>query len=72
VKYHALRTRKSGARRFINVHILVPGQWPVQHGHEFLECLESDIRQALPQTIVFTHLEPLEDPASLDDIPLDR
>ena len=72
VKYHALRTRESGARRFVNVHILVPGQWTVQQGHEFLECLERDIRQALPQTIVFTHLEPLEDPASLDDIPLDR
>jgi cation diffusion facilitator family transporter len=72
VKYHALRTRESGARRFVNVHILVPGDWTVQHGHEFLECLERDIRHALPLTTVFTHLEPLEDPASLDDIPLDR
>jgi cation diffusion facilitator family transporter len=72
VRYHALRTREAGARRFVNVHILVPGQWTVQHGHEFLERLEDDIRQALPLTTVFTHLEPLEDPASFDDIRLDR
>ena len=72
VSYHALRTRQSGPRRFVSVHILVPGEWTVQQGHQLLERIERDIRAALPNTTVTTHLEPLEDPNSFDDVTLDR
>jgi cation diffusion facilitator family transporter len=72
VQSHALRTRQSGARRFVSVHILVPGEWTVQRGHNLLEQVERDIRTALPHTTVFTHLEPLEDPHSWQDTTLDR
>lgn len=70
--YHALRTRQAGARSFVTVHILVPGAWTVQQGHDLLERLEADIRKALPHASVLTHLEPLEDPISSYDIELDR
>jgi cation diffusion facilitator family transporter len=72
VQYHALRTRASAARQFISLHVLVPGPWTVQRGHELLESMEADIRGALPGATVFTHLEPLNDPASWDDTSLDR
>ena len=72
VTYHALRTRQSGARRFVSVHILVPGEWTVQQGHSLLEKIERDMRTALPNTIIATHLEPLEAPESFDDVELDR
>jgi cation diffusion facilitator family transporter len=72
VHYHALRTRQSGAQRFVSVHILVPGSWTVQKGHELLERIESDIRSALPNTSVLTHLESLDDPASWKDMALER
>jgi cation diffusion facilitator family transporter len=72
VQYHALRTRQSGARRFISLHVLVPGIWTVQRGHQLLERIEADIRHALPTAAVFTHLESLNDPASWDDMALDR
>lgn len=72
VTYHALRTRQSGAQRFVSVHIQVPGTWSVQRGHELLEEVESDIRAALPPVTVFTHIEPAEDPASWNDIVLIR
>ncbi len=72
IDYHALRTRESGARRFIELHLLVPGAWSIRKGHDLAEQLESDIRSALPRTTVITHLEPLEDPVSQDDISLDR
>ena len=72
IEFHALRTRESGARRFIDVHVLVPGHWSVQHAHEVVEKIEADIRQALPQSTILTHLEPLVDPLSLADIALDR
>lgn len=72
VQYHALRTRQAGARRFASLHVLVPGDWSVRRGHELLERIEADLRATLPNLIVFTHLEPLDDPRSWDDTDLDR
>jgi cation diffusion facilitator family transporter len=72
IDYHALRTRESGARRFVSLHVLVPGAWSIDRGHQLLEELEREIRQALPHASVFTHLEPLDDPVSQEDISLDR
>jgi cation diffusion facilitator family transporter len=72
IQYHALRTRLSGARRFVSLHVLVPGEWTVHEGHELLERMEADIRRAVPNCSVLTHLESLEDPSSWDDITLDR
>ena len=72
IDYHALRTRESGAHRFVELHLLVPGAWSVRRGHNLAEDLEKDIRSALPHTTVITHLEPLEDPISQEDISLDR
>jgi len=72
VEYHALRTRQSGARRFVSLHVLVPGEWSVHDGHQLLERIEADVRRTLPNVTVFTHLESLDDPASWDDISLDR
>ena len=72
IDHHALRTRESGARRFVEFHVLVPGAWSVRKGHDLAERMESEIRAALPRTTVITHLEPLEDPISHEDISLDR
>ncbi len=72
IHYHALRTRQAGARRFVSVHVLVPGDWTVHRGHETVERIEADIRSALPSVAVLTHLESLDDPASWRDINLDR
>jgi cation diffusion facilitator family transporter len=73
VDFHALRTRQAAARRFISVHILVPGDWTVHDAHHVAEDFESDIRQALGSVVtVFTHLEPAEDELSMEDIHLDR
>jgi cation diffusion facilitator family transporter len=70
--FHALRTRRAGSRRFISFHVLVPGSWTVQKGHRLCEEMELALRDALPETTVFTHLEPLEDPVSFADQTLDR
>ena len=72
IQVHALRSRQAGTRRFVSMHVLVPGDWSVQRGHELLERMEADIRSAVPNASVLTHLESLDDPASWDDIPLDR
>ena len=72
IQFHALRTREAGARAFVSMHVLVPGEWTVRRGHALLESVEADVRQALPTATVFTHLEPLEDPVSWDDTQLSR
>ena len=72
VDYHALRTRQAAARSFVSFHLLVPGAWTVQRSHDFLEQIESEIHQVLPRATLDTHLEPLEDLASLQDAGLDR
>jgi cation diffusion facilitator family transporter len=67
ITYHALMTRQAGARRFVSFHVLVPGGWTVEHGHNLLEKLEVQLTQLLPNMVVFTHIEPLDDPASWND-----
>lgn len=71
VQTHALRTRQAASRRFVSVHILVPGSWSVERGHEMADRMEHEIRDALPGTTVFTHIEPIEDERSWNDIELD-
>ena len=73
VEFHSLRTRQAGQRRFISVHVLVPGEWSVQRGHDLLEQIEREVREAMPgPTTVMTHLEPIEDPLSHEDMGIDR
>ncbi len=72
IRFHAVWTRQAGARRFVSMHVLVPGDWSVRRGHDLLERIEEDVRTALPNVHVFTHLEALEDPASFADQHLDR
>ncbi len=72
IDYHAFRTRKSGARKFIYFHLLVPDEWSVKKGHDLVEEIELKIIGKIPHSAVFIHLEPLEDPISFEDIELFR
>jgi cation diffusion facilitator family transporter len=72
LEFHALRTRQAGRQAFISLHVLVPGGWTVQRGHDWLEQIEAEIRAAVPFSHLTTHLEPIEDPLSLVDEALER
>lgn len=71
VEWHALRTRQSGARRFVELHLLVPGEWHVQRSHDLAEHLEAEIREQINYSAVLIHVEPLEDERSWTDQSLD-
>jgi len=71
--YHSLMTRQAGQRKFVAVHVLMPGKMTIQEGHNKVEKVEKDIRGLFDAPVtVFTHLEPIEDPVSMDDIGIDR
>lgn len=72
VDFHAIRTRRSGTRKFVTFHVLVPGEWSVQRGHDLLEAIEIELHHAIPQLHIITHLEPKDDPSSFHDIELHR
>ncbi|BBD58934.1 cation diffusion facilitator family transporter [Nostoc sp. HK-01] len=72
IQFHAMRSRLAGTRRFISFHVLVPGAWSVRQGHDLCEEIELKIIQALPGSSIITHLEPVEDPISWDDMELER
>ena len=51
--------------------VLIPGDWAAARGHALCERNAANLVARLPQTTVFTHLEPREDPASCADQGLD-
>ena len=72
IEFHALRTRQAGARSFVTLHVLVPAEWTVAQGHNLAHEVELDIRAALPDAAVLTHVEPLGYPESYQDADFDR
>jgi len=65
-EFHALRTRLAGPVKFISMHVLVPGDWSVERGHELVSKVEADIHKKISGSFVFTHLEPIGTPVSHD------
>lgn len=72
IEFHALLTRRAGTRRFISFHLLVPDAWTVEHAHRLSEEIEERIRSLVPNAIMLTHIEPISQPSSYDDIKLER
>ena len=73
IDFHSLMTRQAGQRKFISLHLLVPGEWSVQQGHDYAENIEETLEDMFSEPVtVSTHIEPIEDPASMRDIGIDR
>jgi cation diffusion facilitator family transporter len=73
LEYHSLMTRQAGQRKFVSLHVLLPGKRSIQEGHDMVEKIERNIRDLFDTPVtVFTHLEPIEDPVSMNDIGIDR
>jgi cation diffusion facilitator family transporter len=68
VTYHALRTRKAGPRRFVDLHLLVDGRISVNEAHGLCNRIEEDIKAELGQVVVTIHVEPAADKTAwIDD-----
>jgi cation diffusion facilitator family transporter len=62
VTYHALRTRRAGSHRAVDLHLLVPGAQRVRDAHQLSKRIEDSIAGAYPGTETVVHIEPVEDP----------
>jgi cation diffusion facilitator family transporter len=56
--FHALRTRRSGADRFVDLHLVVAKDTTVEEAHDLADHLESDILLEFPRTSISIHVEP--------------
>jgi cation diffusion facilitator family transporter len=72
MQFHALLTRQAGAQRFVSFHMLLPDTWTVADAHRLSEEIEERIRSLVPNAITLTHMEPITQRASYDDIKLNR
>ncbi len=60
-EYHDLRSRMSGAERFVDLHLVVPKNQHVADAHEFCDHLEKDIMEKIPNLSLLIHIEPCEE-----------
>lgn len=58
VNYHALRDRKAGASRFIDLHLVLHRTLTVGQAHSLCDHLEDHIREQLPRADITIHVEP--------------
>lgn len=59
-EYHNLRSRMSGAERFVDLHLVVPKNQHVGDAHDFCDHLEKDIKEKIPNLSILIHIEPCE------------
>lgn len=59
---HDLRTRKGGAMRFVEFHLIVPENMTVTEAHTISDQIEDAITARYPATHVTIHIEPCRQP----------
>ena len=57
---HDLRTRVSGTRWFVQLHLELPGEMSLSEAHRHCVAVEQAIRQHYPQAEVLVHADPPE------------
>jgi len=61
VDFHEIRTRKAGAERFVDLHLVMPGTLSVEEAHRMCDHLEADLKRRLPRLEITLHVEPCDD-----------
>lgn len=58
VEAHDIRTRHAGQARFVEFHLVVPGEMSVDDAHGICDRIEAGLRSELPDTRITIHVEP--------------
>ena len=60
-EYHDMRTRISGAERFVDLHLVVPKNQHVGEAHDLCNHLEKDIKEKISNLSILIHTEPCDE-----------
>ena len=71
VDFHALRTRKAGRQRYIDLHLVMPKNISIEKAHQMCDHLERDIKSKLQHASVMIHVEPCDEKCERCPIPPD-
>ena len=71
VDFHALRTRKAGRQRYVDLHLVMPKDISIEKAHQMCDHLEQDIKSKLQHTSVVIHVEPCDEKCAQCPIPPD-
>jgi cation diffusion facilitator family transporter len=66
--FHALRTRKSGREKYIDVHLLIDPALTVSEAHRLMEDVEEHLRELIPGAVTTIHLDP-DEPGIMERTP---
>jgi len=69
VDFHALRTRKAGRQRYIDLHLVMPKDMSVEEAHRMCDHLERDIKNKLKHASLTIHVEPCSEECDRCPIP---
>ena len=58
IEFHDLRARKSGSKRYIDLHLVVPAGISLKKAHDICDAIEGEVGRALPNSEIFIHPEP--------------
>lgn len=58
IGYHKFRSRKSGAKKYLDFHLEVPGNMTVRDAHDLCDKIEIDLKNKLTELDVNIHIEP--------------
>jgi len=58
LEFHELRTRKAGAERHVDLHLVVAKNTTVEQVHNLCDTIENEINKQLKSTQVLIHAEP--------------
>lgn len=58
VDFHDLRTRRAGSAKHVDFHLVVCREYKLEDAHRVADHLEKEVRQALGNAHVVTHVDP--------------
>ncbi len=71
ISFHNLRTRRSGSRRLIDVHIILHKNMHLDIAHNICDQIEAEIEMQLDNCDVVIHIEPYGYHSELGKCPLE-
>ncbi len=60
IAYENFRSRQAGVKKYFYVDIQFPSGWTIYRVHSIADQIELEIQEQIPNSTVFSHLEPLD------------